>query len=283
MESPWRVGTTSYNNIQIFSSIKENLIVFFSNKQTNKQAMPIEQYTYWSMTINNPDENDYVLVRNPNDKYIRQLVWTPEEGEKEGTPHIQAWIRLQRNQTFSFMKKLFPRGSFKHCEKDEYNENVHQYAQKNDNTTRGAHVITLNDPLLTIETMMKKVIVKMIEEQDEADDIIDDLELHRRLVQKSLVREDYRNAKFFVSAVYKQMWKEYGHEMYENIFSAMKHNKHAKDGVGSNGEAPDLQEGCSEGDQDSASCEDERSVESGSSSGSSSHDSEESGEQSDWE
>jgi len=238
------------------------LVDFFVNKQTNKQAMPVEQYTYWSMTINNPDENDYVLVRNPNDRYIRQLVWTPEVGE-EGTPHIQAWVRLQRNQTFTFMKKLFPRGHFKACTKDDYVENTNQYAQKNDKTTAGAHTITLNDPLVTIETIMKKVIERVIEQTLEQK-VYTELDEHRLRVQREFVREDYRNAKFFVSATYKQMWREYGHDMYLNLYSVYEQTRDAEDNCVERREEGDASgsDGGSQGDEDGACETDEGSSES---------------------
>lgn len=174
--------------------------------------MGIQQYTYWSVTINNPDENDLVLVRNPNDRYVRQFIYTLEEGA-EGTPHVQGWCRLHRNQTCKFMQRLYPRAHFKAITKDEYNENCHDYAQKNDQTTRGKHVISTTEALQTIETIMVKVIHKMM---DDYEDVVE-LEDARRYVQRDMVKEDYRYAKFFVSAVYKSMWREYGHEMYENI------------------------------------------------------------------
>jgi len=181
------------------------------------------------MTINNPTENDYVLVRNPNDKYIRQLVWTPEEGEEKGTPHIQAWIRLQRNQTYAMMRKLFPRGVFKHCEKPEYNENVHQYAQKNDVTTRGAHVISLNDPLPSIERLITEVIERSFENlckeapysgrQDYGLRAIKyrDIFAECAHVEKDLVREKGpMYARVFVSPVYARLWSRFGEEIYLN-------------------------------------------------------------------
>jgi len=120
--------------------------------------MAIEQYTYWSITINNPDENDYLIVQNPNPKYVREMVWTPEVGGEEGTPHIQGWIRLQRNQSQAFVKKIYPRAHLKPCRKDDYNENCHRYAQKNDDTTAGNHHITLNDPLPGSDTILYQVL-----------------------------------------------------------------------------------------------------------------------------
>lgn len=122
----------------------------------------MEFSTFWNMTLNNPDENDYVLIRNPNEKYIRQLVWTNEVGA-EGTPHIQAWIRLQRNNRLAFMKKLYPRGHFRYITKDEYNENSQQYAQKEDDTTAGVHTISLNEPLPAIDTTLYKVLERAAE------------------------------------------------------------------------------------------------------------------------
>lgn len=125
----------------------------------------VQQFTYWSMTWNNPDDRMMVLIRNPNQKYVRECVWTLEEGE-QGTPHIQAWLRLQRNQTLSFVRKLYPGGHFKPCAKDEYNENTHTYAQKQDETTRGYHVITINDPIPTAESVYYQICERILEHED---------------------------------------------------------------------------------------------------------------------
>lgn len=107
-------------------------------------AVCSQLFTYFSLTINNPDENDYLIVRNPNEKYVRQVVWTNEVGGSEGTPHIQLYLRLYRNNSLSLVKKLYPRAHIKGISRDEYNENCHAYAQKDDDTTRGSHVITAN-------------------------------------------------------------------------------------------------------------------------------------------
>lgn len=119
----------------------------------------VEQYTYWGVTINNPDENDLVLVRNPNEKYIRNFVYTHEQGA-EGTPHIQGYMRLFRNQTLTFVKKLFPRASFKALRKDEYELNTRNYVQKDDETTRSPHVQINNavetDALAMIMSVLEK-------------------------------------------------------------------------------------------------------------------------------
>lgn len=185
------------------------------------------------MTINNPEENDYVLVRNPNNKYIRELVWTPEVGE-EGTPHIQAWVRLQRNQSLSFMKRLYPRGHFKNCDKDVYNENCHDYAQKNDDTTAGNHIITLNDPLPSIERLIMEVIERSVQNQLEQFNSIrstpwtmaaylktpirfKEIVSESAHVEKDLVREKGpAYAKVFVSPVYTRLWTRFGEEIFRH-------------------------------------------------------------------
>jgi len=93
-------------------------------------------YTYWGLTINNPTENDFVLIRNHNEKYVRQTDWTLEKGETE---HIQAYVRLHRNNTMTMMKKLYPRAHFTGLSTDEYELNMKNYATKEDVTTVGAH------------------------------------------------------------------------------------------------------------------------------------------------
>jgi len=163
---------------------------------------------FWSMTINNYDDNDLALVQNGYPDYMRELVWQLEEGE-QGTPHIQAWIKLQRQQRLSFVKKLFPRGHFKPITSDVYIQNVKEYAQKNDDTKVAAAVHSFNDPMRTIETLMRKVIDRIL---DEYTDVIE-REAARVYAERDLVREDYKNAKIFVSATYKQMWKHFGGEM----------------------------------------------------------------------
>lgn len=167
---------------------------------------------FWSMTINNYDDNDLTLVQNGYPDYMRELVWQLEEGE-QGTPHIQAWIKLQRQQRLSFVKKLFPRGHFKPITSDVYIQNVKEYAQKNDDTKAAAAVHRFNDPMRTIETLMRKVIDRIL---DEYTDVIE-RDVARKYAERDLVREDYKNAKIFVSSTYKQMWKQFGGEMLECV------------------------------------------------------------------
>lgn len=171
---------------------------------------------FWSVTINNYDDRDLAIVRNGYPDYCREIIHTLEEG-KEGTPHIQAWVKLQRQQRMSFLRKLFPGGHFKPLTSAEYVENTKQYAQKNDETTRSAHVHVFHDPTGTLESIMKQVILAMSKEMSY--EIYDNslLPVYRKLIEKRMVEKDYKLAKIFVSATYKAMWKDFGAAMYSCV------------------------------------------------------------------
>lgn len=171
--------------------------------------------TYWRMTINNPDERDYALVKQGYPDDIRKIIWTPEEGEN-GTPHIQAYIQMKRSVRLSHMKKLFPGANFGTSTSAEWRLNQHNYPQKDDETTRGPHVIQNNDPLHTIEGTLRRVVERMVSEDGDSEP---DLDLSRRRVEKAMVVEDYTMAKVFVSSTYKTMWKDFGVEIYECLFA----------------------------------------------------------------
>lgn len=225
---------------------KKNL----TNQQTNMTTLA----TYWSMTINNPTEADGVLVRNPNEKYIRQLVWTPEVGE-DGTPHVQAWIRLQRNQTLAFVKKLYPRAHLKPLTKEAYNENTHDYAQKDDETTAGHHVISMNDPLPAVDTILYRVIEQMVTEHHIMSASIGQSEMLQwtRTVENNMVRERAGLEKLFISGTYDKMKRRFFNEIISRILTQQQ-NADEDEGqqvtIGVLGGEHDDEEGGSESDED---------------------------------
>lgn len=176
---------------------------------------------FWSVTINNYDDRDLAIVRNGYPDYCREIVHTLEEG-KEGTPHIQAWVKLQRQQRMSFLRKLFPGGHFKSLTSAEYVENTKQYAQKDDETTRSAHVHVFNDPTGTVESLIPKVIGVMNRDFVH----VEDREHARYLAEQEMVKEDYKLAKIFVSAVYKAMWRHFGSAMMTNVVSRQDTHTH---------------------------------------------------------
>jgi len=242
---------------------------------------------FWSVTINNYDEKDLALIQNGYPDYCRELVWTLEEGQKEQTPHIQAWVKLQRQQRMSFLRKLFPGGHFKPLTSDEYIHNTKLYAQKKDETTQSASVHKFNDPLHTIESVMKRVIIEM--EKDLSYEIYDNklLPVYRQMTEKRMVEKDYKLAKIFVSSTYKAMWKHFGPAMYSCIIAEHTHtHTHSDEKLSHQGsitsdgqdneeyeeensvgyeEDEDYEDGCSETDEGSTegsdSCTSEEDVE----------------------
>jgi len=179
---------------------------------------------FWGLVINNYDETDLAMIQNGYPDHMRELVYTLEKGE-QGTPHIQGYIKLQRQQRLSFVKKLFPRGNFKALTSDEYMRNAKAYAQKLDGTAQSPAIHTFNDPMNTIESVMKKVINHMINEYSDCEDLL----LARKASESDMVRGDYKFAKIFVSTVYTAMWKKFGHEMYQCVFIQHTHTHTHKD------------------------------------------------------
>lgn len=191
---------------------------------------------FWSMTINNPSPAQITLIKQGYSDYCREIVWTLEQG-KEGTPHIQAYVKLQRQQRQSFMRKLFPGGHFRPLLSDEYVHNTKDYAQKDDDTTQSAHRHVFNDPMGTIESLIKKVISVLIDKNE-----LDPTDFRRdrwsndtairaciRDAERSLVQQDYKNAKIFVSASYKAMWKDFGPEMFVCLYNLTHTHTHTQD------------------------------------------------------
>lgn len=180
-------------------------------------------HTHWGMTINNYDETDLALVQQGYPDHIRQLVYTLERGA-EGTPHIQAFIKMKRDCRLSHMKKLFPRGHFKFLDSSEYRLNAQRYAQKLDDTAESPATITNGDPLHTLEGTVRTIALAMVEwYATEGNESSEEWETVRKVCEMDSVKKDYTMAKVFVSSTYKQMWKEFGHEMFENIFHTHTH------------------------------------------------------------
>jgi len=175
-------------------------------------------HTHWGMVINNYTETDLALVQQGYPDHIRQLIYTLERGE-QGTPHIQAFIKMKRDCRLSHMKKLFPSGHFNFLDSSEYRLNAQRYAQKLDITAESGATITNGDPLHTVEGTVRTIINRIINEY--ADE--EDLGVARRHAEYDAVMEDYTMAKVFVSATYKAMWKDFGNTMYKSIFHTHTH------------------------------------------------------------
>lgn len=175
---------------------------------------------FWGMTINNYDDTDLALVKQGYPDYIRQIVYTLEKGES-GTPHIQAYIKLFRQQRLSYVKKLFPRGNFKALCVDEYKLNAQRYAQKLDETAQSPAIIN-NNPFPDAVNELLSVIEGAYQWYGEGrhqNHIKEKEWLHMlHLEQMNRVREKPHLAKFYISAQYKTLIKEYFWSFVSNVF-----------------------------------------------------------------
>lgn len=179
---------------------------------------------FWGMTINNYDETDLALVRQGYPDFIRQLVYTLEEG-KEGTPHIQAYIKLMRQQRLSYVKKLFPRGNFKALCSDEYKLNAQRYAQKLDTTSKSPAVITNNpfpDPITELVSVSEAVL-KHFADGEICNMKWRDYEHWAMCEEYHRVKEKPSLAKFYVSATYKAVKKQFWRPILYNIENTHTH------------------------------------------------------------
>lgn len=187
--------------------------------------------TCWGFVINNPDDNDKLLVRSANEQHIKTIVWTPEE---ESTPHLQGFLKLHRQQRLSFVKKLLPRANFKPLTNDEYVLNARMYATKDDETTAGNHVIinneTLPDPINFLTRVMEDWVERQWEELtthsrrqcDQYEAIIQ--KLYDRpncfrfldLRERELIKEKPWLVKLVLSPMYAKAKKSYWKEILDN-------------------------------------------------------------------
>jgi len=166
---------------------------------------------FWGMVINNYDATDLALVQQGYPDYIRQIVYTLEEGES-GTPHIQAYIKLYRQQRLSYVKRLFPRGNFQALMAEEYKLNAQRYAQKLDVTARSPAVITNNpfpDPVMELTSVIEAAFkhfgdgTPYYETNDNKFSLMSHQEERARVAEKPAL------AKFYVSATYKNIKKTF--------------------------------------------------------------------------
>ena len=225
--------------------------------------MSAQLATYWSVTINNPTENDYVIVRQPHTNHIREIVWTPEVGE-DGTPHIQAFVRLQRNATMGMMKKLYPRAHLKPAVKDDYILNAERYAQKNDATTVGAHTITLVDPIPAVDTLLYRVLTLTLDADGCGEDgrwskTPSSMNLNRMLrlsreIEDDLVTKEARLEKLFLSPSYDRMKRRFWEQIMTRIINKRQQAAveivlpvHTQDGEASSCSSDEEQEEVQEG------------------------------------
>jgi len=160
---------------------------------------------FWEFTINNYTPTDIALLQQGYPDQIKQLVYSQEVGE-EGTPHVQAYLRLPRQQRLSYVKKLFPRGHFRAITCEVYNLNAQRYPQKQDHTSDGPVIITNNqfpDPIAELMDVIDEAMG-----DDEFRSLKDLLDLVRQTEFLRVIEKPSR-AKFYVSPLYTKVKATY--------------------------------------------------------------------------
>jgi len=177
---------------------------------------------FWGMVINNYTETHLALLRQGYPDHLKQLVYTLEEGES-GTPHVQAYLRLFRQQRMSYVKKLFPSANFKALTSDEYILHAQSYAQKLDETARSPATITNNqipDPVTELLSVLRDVFSTYAEDNDgntwrkmHYREVVS----YKAVIERIRVEERPSLAKFYVSNIYDKVWSSFGPQLISHI------------------------------------------------------------------
>jgi len=189
---------------------------------------------FWSFTINNYDETDLALIQQGYPDYIRQLVYTLEEGES-GTPHIQAYVRLYRQQRLSYIKRLFPRAAgCRALLAEDYKLNAQRYAQKLDSTARAPAVIS-NNPFPDPVKELLEVIRDSFETYHESNDpakwrqtTVREMEVWSHMIENQRVVERPMLAKFYISPTYCKVWRNFASSLIAHVCNLVEAEKLGK-------------------------------------------------------
>lgn len=136
----------------------------------------------WSITINNPTDDDYKQWESLKGlHWVKEVVGQLEKGEQEQTPHLQGMIKTQ-SVRFAQLKKALPRA---HIEPARNPIALKQYVQKED--TRVASVPTAK---VASQQDVQETILMILEQNgyyktwDHKKEWIDNFNAHRYLIQK---------------------------------------------------------------------------------------------------
>jgi len=178
---------------------------------------------FWSFVINNYDETDLALVQQGYPDYVRQIVYTLEEGES-GTPHIQAYVRLYRQQRMSYIKRLYPGASgCRALLAQEYKLNAQRYAQKLDETARSPAIISNNpfpDPVKELLEVIRDSFETYHESRDPSkwrSTSVKEMEHWSHMIENARVVERPMLAKFYISPTYVKVWRNFAMSLMQHV------------------------------------------------------------------
>jgi len=109
--------------VKIRSNSSTRNVDLVGNSVTKSKQLP--PALHWIGTINNPTEEDKELLNSSN--IINICVAQLEIGDKNGTLHLQFYIKLNSKMRLTELKKTFPRA---HLEKVNNIEKAIEYCQK---------------------------------------------------------------------------------------------------------------------------------------------------------
>lgn len=190
---------------------------------------------FWQFTINNYTPTDLALVQQGYPDQVRQIVYTLEKGEENGTPHIQGYLKLYRQQRDSFVRKLFPRARWFGITADDYKLNAQRYAQKLDATAESPAVITNNpfpDPVVELLSVIEEAFSSSetnTHYHDRPDLWIKGQPTHEQLLQwltqveNSRVRRTPRLVRFYVSPTYRTVKRDFLDALKAHFFDTHTH------------------------------------------------------------
>lgn len=115
-----------------------------------------DRATKWSLTINNPTEEDWEEIKNLPAGW--QVLGQPEMGE-EGTEHLQLMVKTPQVR-FSAVKKHFKRG---HIEVAKNAMALEKYVQKED--TRNGDAINIKSQIPTLWEYQPIIAKKWVEDE----------------------------------------------------------------------------------------------------------------------
>lgn len=151
------------------------------------QADMTTRASWWSVTLNNPTDDDDTRLKN-RPTWVKRLKYQLEQGGEEGTPHYQ--IALQTTQTrMSQVKQWLPRA---HIEVARDKNALLKYCEKADTAVDGTQVdiktefLTMDKALMEIASLANDITELYMPED------ATNLELKRR--KEEWIREEYWQA-----------------------------------------------------------------------------------------
>jgi len=216
-------------SMEICPSIKANFFEIFSRYRVYQMSAGKQQMmtAFWGMVINNYTETHLALLRQGYPDHLKQLVYTLEKGES-GTPHVQAYLRLFRQQRISYVKKLFPGANFQALTSDEYILNAQAYAQKLDETAEGAASITNNqipDPVTELLSVIRDVYSTYANDNTAVTWRMmhyRDMASYKTVIERLRVTDRPSLAKFYVSPIYNKVWSTFGQQLMFHVCEEQK-------------------------------------------------------------